>query len=129
MSEETVGVDEDRGGRGGGVPWVPGLVNLGIGVPAVLPLYLVWWLLTKYLPMDCRSFAEAARPDTVNCNYTTLDHSGVVMFLAVVTGGLLLAVALVVNVVLPRRRGRRPAPWLGTAVLIPVPFAVLMWLA
>ncbi|GHF44578.1 hypothetical protein GCM10010218_27490 [Streptomyces mashuensis] len=102
----------------------PVLVNLALGVPAMLPLYLAWWLLTAYLPMDCHTLEEAARPDVTNCHYTTVDHAGPVMFLLAVTGALLLAVALVVDVVLPLRRGRRLRPWLGAAALIPVPYAL-----
>ncbi|MER8185741.1 hypothetical protein [Kitasatospora sp. NPDC094015] len=104
--------------------------NLAIGLPAVVPLYLAWWLLTEYAPMDCRSVADASAPGFAGtCNYTTLDHAGVVAFLLLVTGGLLLAVVLLVDVVRPRARGRAAGPWLAATVLIPLPFAVLLLLA
>lgn len=102
------------------------LVNLALGVPATLPLALAWWLLTEYLPMDCRSTEDLAKPGLVNCNYTTLDHASVVMFLLAVTGVVILALVVVVDVVLPVRRGRGLAARLGTAVLIPLPFAVCL---
>ncbi|MFJ8503506.1 hypothetical protein [Streptomyces avermitilis] len=121
--------DDDRDGRAGGGLWMPGLVNLGLGVPALLPLYLMWWLLTEYMPMDCRSIEDAAGAGVANCNYTTLDHAGVVMFLAAVTGVMFLVLVLVVDVLLPLRRGGRLGPWLGMAALIPIPFAVLVGLA
>ncbi|MEV4611352.1 hypothetical protein AB0K43_01945 [Kitasatospora sp. NPDC049258] len=104
--------------------------NLGIGLPAVVPLYLAWWLLTEYAPMDCASVAEAAAPGFAGtCNYTVLDHAGVVAFLLLLTGGLVLALVLLVDLLLPRARGREAGPWLAATVLIPVPFAVLWLLA
>ncbi|MEU8321154.1 hypothetical protein AB0C33_22620 [Nonomuraea sp. NPDC048881] len=104
----------------------PALVNLALGVPTALPLALARWLLTEYLPMDCRSTEDLAKPGLVNCNYTTLDHASIVMFLLAVTGVVILALVVVVDVVLPVRRRRGLAARLGTAVLIPLPFAVCL---
>ncbi|YCK33350.1 hypothetical protein ACNF49_04355 [Actinomadura sp. ATCC 39365] len=104
----------------------PALVNLALGVPATLPLALARWLLTDYLPMDCRSTEDLAKPGLVNCNYTTLDHAGIVMFLLAVTGIVILTLVVVVDVVLPVRRGRGLAARLGTAVLILLPFAICL---
>ncbi|MFI9593719.1 hypothetical protein [Nonomuraea sp. NPDC052265] len=104
------------------------MVNLALGVPASIPLCLGWWLLTEYLPMDCRSTDDLAKPGLVNCNYTTLDHSGVVMLLLAVTGVVTLTLVVVVDVVLPLRRRRGLAAWLGTATLIPLPFALCLTL-
>ncbi|WP_344025475.1 hypothetical protein [Streptomyces luteireticuli] len=101
-------------------------MNLALGVPAIVPFSLAWWLLAEYLPMDCKTTDDLARPGLTNCNYTTLDHAGVVMFLLAVTGVLMLALVIVVNVLRPRRRGQHLATRLGTAVFIPVPFAVLL---
>ncbi|MFI1360615.1 hypothetical protein ACH4TV_44645 [Streptomyces sp. NPDC020898] len=108
---------------------VPGLLNLLLGLPAMIPLYLGWWLLTEYLPMDCHSVADAARSTGGDCNYTTLDHAGPVMFLLALSGLFVVCLVLLVDVLLPRRRGARPGPWLGTALLIPVPFVVALVLA
>ncbi len=105
------------------------LANLGLGLPAIVPLSLAWWLLTEYAPMDCDSVADLARTDLVDCDYTTLDHGPVVMFVLAVTGVALLAVLLAVDVVLPRTRGRRRRTWLACALLVPVPFAVCLLLA
>ncbi|WP_211768520.1 glycosyl hydrolase [Kutzneria sp. CA-103260] len=122
---ETAAADgHDRPVRGR--LWLPALVNLGLGVLAMAPLHLARWLVVNYLPMDCKSVEDVARRDLVNCDYTTLDHAGVVMFAAVVTGALLLVLALTIDVLLPLRRGRRLGAWLGMALLIPVPFVV--WL-
>ncbi|WP_271222009.1 hypothetical protein [Streptosporangium carneum] len=98
-------------------------------MPASVPLYLAWWLLTEYVPMDCGSVEDLARPGLANCNHTTLDHAFPVMLLLAVTGVFVLASVVVIDVVLPLRRGRRPAAWLGAAALIPVPFAVCLLLA
>lgn len=120
MSESDAGADRDQRARGG--LWVPGIVNLAVGIPAMIPLYLAWWLLTEYLPMDCRSTGDPAGAGSVNCNYTTLDHAFPVMLLLAVTGLFMLLVVLMVDVLLPLRRGDRLGRWLGTAVLILVPF-------
>ncbi|WP_250562235.1 hypothetical protein [Sphaerisporangium fuscum] len=109
--------------------WGPALANLAIGVPAMVPLYLGWWLLTEYLPMDCKSVADLGKPDLANCNYTTLDHAVPVMLFLAMTGSFTLALVLAIDVLLPRSRSRRPAAWLRSAALIPVPFAVYLALA
>lgn len=108
---------------------LPATVNLALGVPAMIPLYFAWWLLSEYLPMDCRTTEDLARPGLADCDYHTLDHAPVMMFLLAVTGLLMLLLVLVVDVLLPLRRDDRLRPWLGTALLIPVPFTVLLALA
>ncbi|WP_411112596.1 hypothetical protein [Streptomyces sp. 029-5] len=105
------------------------MVNLALGVPAIVPIYLLWWLLTEYLPMDCRQVEDVVKPGVTNCNFTTLDHAGVVMFLLALTGLFMLALVFLVDVVLPRRRGRRTGVWLMAALLVPVPFMVCLVLA
>jgi hypothetical protein len=130
MGGHRAAADADHGGRARGGLWAPGLANLALGVPAMLPLYLAWWLWTEYLPMDCRSPADVSKPGLTNCYYPTLDHAPVVMFLLAVTAVPLLVLVLVVDVLLPlRREGRRLGTWLGMAVLIPIPFAVCLGLA
>ncbi|MFG2554975.1 hypothetical protein [Streptomyces sp. NPDC048581] len=108
----------------------PALANLALGVPAIIPLYATYWLLTDYLPMDCRDITDMARPDVRNCNFHTLDHAGPMMFLLALTGALLLMLVVAVDILRPRTRdGDGPGRWLATAVLIPVPFLVLLCLA
>lgn len=104
-------------------PWGAALANLGLGVPAMVPLYLAWWLLTEYMPMDC----ALAKP--TNCNYYTLDHAFIITVLLAVTGLLTLTQVIVIDVALPLWHRRRLAAWLGAAVLIPVPFVVCLALA
>lgn len=120
-------VEGDERGRRPGL-LAPVLANLALGVPAIIPLYLTYWLLTDYLPSPCDAFAPD--PELSNCDYHTLDHAPVMMFLLVLTGVMLLLVLLAVDVLGPRsRREDRPGRWLATATLIPVPFLVLLCLA
>ncbi|AQZ69746.1 unnamed protein product [[Actinomadura] parvosata subsp. kistnae] len=114
---------EASAGRKAGL-WLPVAANLGLGIPAIVPLYLTWWLVTEYLPMDCRSVADLAEPDLANCGYHTLDHAPIVMLALAVTGLFGLAAVVVIDVVLPLRHGLRLSWWLGAAVLIPAPFLV-----
>jgi hypothetical protein len=81
-------------------------------------------LLTKYLPMDCRSPADMA--GSTNCDYHTLDHAAPMTMILVLTGAFVLAlVVVVVNIALPLARGRRLRSWLGSATLLLVPYAAL----
>ncbi|MFI7414561.1 hypothetical protein ACIBU0_38560 [Streptomyces sp. NPDC049627] len=124
---QEVQAEEDERGRRPGL-LAPALANLALGVPAIIPLYLTYWLLTDYLPSDCDAFA--ARPELSNCDYHTLDHAPVMMFLLAVTGAMLLAALMAVDVLRPLRRpDDGPRRWLATATLIPVPFLVLLCLA
>ena len=109
--------------RARGGTWGPALANLGLGVPAMVPFYLAWWLLTEYMPMDC----TLAKP--TNCNYETLENKFFVTLLLAVTGLLTLTQVIVIDVALPLWHGRRLMAWLGAAVLIPVPFVVCLALA
>ncbi|WP_159053181.1 hypothetical protein [Streptomyces regalis] len=115
------------GGRRRGL-LAPALANLAIGLPAIIPLYLTYWLLTDYLPSNCDAFA--ADPALSNCDYHTLEDAPLLMFLLAVTGALLLMVLVMVNVLAPRsREDDNPRRWLAMTTLIPVPFLVLLCLA
>jgi hypothetical protein len=82
----------------------------------MVPFSLAWWLLTEYMPMDC------ALARSTNCNYETLENGFFVTVLLVATGLLTLTQVIVIDVALPLWQRRRPGAWLGSAVLIPVPF-------
>ncbi|GHH24241.1 hypothetical protein [Streptomyces lanatus] len=118
---------EDRGPRTahGRALLAPALANLAIGIPAIIPLYLTYWLLTRYAPSDCEAFAPTP-PSATNCDYHTLDHAPVVMFLLALTGAVLVLLALRVNV---RPHGRGSTRWLAMTPLILVPFLTLLCLA
>ncbi|MBB6476867.1 hypothetical protein [Sphaerisporangium rubeum] len=121
------GAREQRRDKGGILG--PVLVNLALGVPAAVPFFLAWWLVTNYLPMDCRSTRDLGDPGLVNCNYTVLDQASVVMILLVLSGVFIVGLVAVFDVVVPLSRGRSPWVWLGATVLIPVPFLVWLGLA
>lgn len=128
--EEKKQEKKDKGDERGRRPGLlaPALANLALGVPAIIPLYLTYWLLTDYLPSPCDAFAPD--PRLSNCDYHTLDHAPVMMFLLALTGVALLLALLAMDVLGPRRRREdRPGRWLATAALIPVPFLVLLCLA
>ncbi|MDD9381385.1 hypothetical protein M8Z33_33000 [Streptomyces sp. ZAF1911] len=59
-----------------------------------------------------------------SCVPDATEPAPVMMFGAVLGGLVVLGLALVVDFLMPRQEGERPHRWLGTAVLIPVPFAV-----
>jgi hypothetical protein len=100
--------------------------NLAIGLVAIMPLHSAGWLLTDYLPMDCASHREFLEPGfTGRCSPTVLDQYDSHLALLPAAGLPVLALAYAVNVLLPRRRGCRPSPWLRAAALIPVPYALL----
>jgi hypothetical protein len=103
--------------------WVPVLLNLLLGVPALAPLYCAQWLLTKYLPMDCRSSADIAQ--ATNCNYHTLDHAGPMMMILTLSGIVVLTLAMVVNNARPLAPGRRLRSWLGATALLLVPYTAI----
>ena len=104
--------------------WAPSLINLLLGLPAMIPLYSARWFWTDYFPMDCRSIEDAGRPEVTNCNYTTLDHAAPMMLFLAVSALAMLTLVLVVNVILPLRLGGRLAAWLWASVLLPVPFVM-----
>ncbi|MEU6343595.1 hypothetical protein ABZ883_21945 [Streptomyces sp. NPDC046977] len=60
------------------------LADLALGPPAAVPLSPApRWTLTAYLPMDCRSIADAAAPGFSGTrDHHVLDHAGPGMFLA-----------------------------------------------
>lgn len=110
--------------------WWPVVVNLALGVPAILPLYCAWWLVTKWVPMDCESIGEAVSPGfDGSCSYTTLDHGPVMMLLLVVTALPVLLLLVLLDVVWPLAREHRLGPWLAATALVLVPFDVLWGLA
>ncbi|MGI5375725.1 hypothetical protein ACQEV2_16030 [Streptomyces sp. CA-251387] len=131
MAEPVVEAEEEderghRAGRRHG-PLAPALANLALGVPAIIPFYLTYWLLTKYLPSSCDAFVT--KPDMSNCDYHTLDHAPVIMFLLALTGAMLLTALVAVNILGPLRRDDSPRRWLPMTTLVPLPFMILLCLA
>ncbi|MEV5613834.1 hypothetical protein [Streptomyces sp. NPDC052225] len=105
--------------------WIPPLAaNLALGIPALVPLYSVHWLLTEWFGTDCARFDEVSAPD---CDYHTLDHGPVMIGLAVVSGLLMTAFVILANRGLTGRRSAGVC--LRTVPLVLLPFAVLWALA
>lgn len=112
-----------RGAAAAAVAVGPVLVDLLLGVPALAPLYCAQWLLTAYLPMDCRSSADIA--GAAHCDYHTLDHAFPMMVAPGLTDAFVLALVVMATTALPLAHGRRLRSWLGSATLLPVPYAAL----
>ncbi|MEU0301293.1 hypothetical protein ABZ252_17755 [Streptomyces sp. NPDC006175] len=74
--------------------------------------------------MSCRSTKDVGRPGHADCEYTTLDYAGSAMFMLTVAGLLVLLLVLLVDVILPLRRGDRLGRRFGTPVLILAPITV-----
>ncbi|MFI9106678.1 hypothetical protein ACIGXA_39910 [Streptomyces fildesensis] len=93
-------------GQATGGLWAPAVANLLLGVVAIVPGWCLWWWATHPTTPSHRA-AEAL-----------LGAAG--------SGALLLALAFVVDVLMPRQEAWRIQPWLGMTVLIPVPFALAL---
>ncbi|MEV1020628.1 hypothetical protein [Streptomyces sp. NPDC050264] len=111
--------------------WItPVLVNLLLGLPALLPLGCAWWLLSEWLPMDCQNIEESYSPGFQgSCNYHTLDEGPVVMGLAAVSGAVVLLLVALANRGLSRNAAVGRAVWLRAAPFVFLPFAVVWVLA
>ncbi|MFI0240175.1 hypothetical protein [Streptomyces sp. NPDC016845] len=120
MTSETL---EHRGP----VRWTaPVLVNLLLGLPALAPLGCAWWLLSEWLPMDCRSVEESYAPGfTGSCNYETLDNGPVLMGLGAVSGLVVLALVVLANRGFARRADIGRSVWTRAVPFVLLPFAVL----
>lgn len=101
--------------RGGGL-WAPAVANLLIGAVAIVPGLCLRWLLTRYPSVGCGG--------GVSCAGSAPDDPLGMTTGAVLGGGFVLGMVLVVDVLIPHQEGRPIGAWLGMAVLIPAPFAV-----
>ncbi|MBP2363450.1 MULTISPECIES: hypothetical protein [Streptomyces] len=95
-------------------------MNFIIGLPAMVPFYSAWLLLTEFrscafnntgFQSHCGSFdvIEGAR----------WARGGVVIF-----GGLGVLLVVAVDVLFPAAYGRRVRPWLLGMLVIPVPYLI-----
>ncbi|MER6976690.1 hypothetical protein [Streptomyces carpinensis] len=101
----------------------PLLVNLLIGVPAILVAACARWYAANG---HCR-LSDLHRPDLDGCTYPQIDHSGPILFVLVVSGLFVLLLVLLADVFLPLRRGRSPRPWLLTLPAVLLPYALITW--
>ena len=109
---------------------IPVLVNVLIGLLALVPLGCAWWLLSEWLPMDCRSVRDSYSPDfTGTCNYSTLDNGPVMMTLGAASGTLVLLLTILANRGLARDEDIGRATWVRAAPFVLLPFVVVWVLA
>ncbi|MFF8590891.1 hypothetical protein ACF061_05525 [Streptomyces sp. NPDC015220] len=101
---------------------LPVLVNLLIGLPAVVVLACARW----YAANGHCDMGDLRRPDLDGCTYRQIDHSGPILFALVVSGAFVSSLVLIADVLVPLRRGRSPAPWLLTLPVVPLPYVVLV---
>lgn len=89
----------------------------------MIPLHSVWWLANH------RWFAGTSFntefPAILEVCGADCDHSGLAILVSVATGGLVLLVILVVDLLIPLHRDKPIAPWLKASALIPVPYILL----
>ncbi|MFI5628859.1 hypothetical protein ACIA8E_05650 [Streptomyces sp. NPDC051664] len=95
----------------------PVCVNLLLGVPAIIPLYSAWLLLTEY-----RSCALDNSGFESHCgDVSVIEGAGWARLSLVIFGGLGLLSVLAVDVLFPLATGKRLRQWLSASLVIPVP--------
>ncbi|MEV0023210.1 hypothetical protein AB0H45_13465 [Streptomyces atroolivaceus] len=97
---------------------MPLVVNLLLGIPAMLPLHSAWLLLTEYSPCAWNTSGY-----TSDCgDVSMIEAAGWHRASVIIIGGLGLLVILAVDVLLPASTGRRVRTWLTASFLLPVPY-------
>ena len=94
--------------------WAPILANLLLGLLAVVPLWCLHWLLVEYPSVDCGG--------SIGCDKEAGQNALGAAVGAVVSGAIVLGLLLVVDVLMPRQERWPVHPWLGAAVLMPLPY-------
>ncbi|WP_392957790.1 hypothetical protein [Streptomyces sp. LN245] len=100
--------------------WSALLVNLLVGIPAMVPLYSLWWL------SEHRWGGSAVdRSSTIIevCG-ADCDRAGVATWTVAASGLLVLALVALVDGLVPLRRERPAGPWLKAVPAVLVPFLV-----
>ncbi|MEW2390126.1 hypothetical protein AB0933_17435 [Streptomyces venezuelae] len=99
----------------------PVLVNLLLGIPGLLPLYLAIKSATTY--SGCGSLAAQTANTTPGCPDT---GTGFVMWCgAAVLGGMMLLAILTANIFVPIAYRWRIRRWLAASLVLPAPQAVI----
>lgn len=116
-------VVHDSGADGGrekgtvGSWWAPAVANLVIGMVAIVPGVCVRWLLTRWALIHCAAGG-------FGCAKESPDNVVGMMLGALLGGGFVLGMVLVVDVLMPWQEGRPLHLWLGMTTLVPAPFAI-----
>ncbi|MFC3573611.1 hypothetical protein ACFOZ0_10075 [Streptomyces yaanensis] len=100
---------------------VPLLVNLLIGIPAIVVVLCARW----YAAYGHCGLEDIERPDLDGCSYHDIDHSGPILVVLVVTGLFVLLLVLLADVLLPLSRRRPLRPWLLTLPAVLLPYVLL----
>ncbi|WP_162600174.1 hypothetical protein [Streptomyces sp. CS131] len=97
---------------------MPFVVNLLLGIPAMLPLHSAWLLLTEYSPCAWNNSGY-----TSDCgDVRMIEAAGWHRASVIIIGGLVLLLILLVDVLFPASTGRRLRTWLTASFLLPVPY-------
>ncbi|UXY22496.1 hypothetical protein N8I84_30205 [Streptomyces cynarae] len=110
------GADGGREKATAGSWWAAAVANLLIGMLAIVPGVCVRWLLNRYALLHCVT--------GFGCGGTSPDQTVGMTLGAVLGGGFILGMVLVVDVLMPWQEGRPLHLWLGMTTLVPAPFAV-----
>ncbi len=110
------GADGGRKKGTAGSWWAPAVANLLIGLAAIVPGVCVRWLLTRYALLQCAGGFGCAKESPDNTVGMALG--------AVLGGGFVLGMVLVVDVLMPWQEGRPVHLWLRMTTLVPAPFAI-----
>ncbi|MER6423398.1 hypothetical protein [Streptomyces sp. NPDC001137] len=100
--------------------WPALLVNLLVGIPAMVPLYSLWWLSERRWG---GSVIDRASTIVEVCG-ADCDRTGLAMWTATVTGLLVVLLLVVTDVLVPLHRDRPLGPWLKAIPVVIVPFLV-----
>ncbi|WP_055494730.1 hypothetical protein [Streptomyces sp. TP-A0356] len=96
--------------------WAPAAANLLIGMVAILPALCIRRLLAKLALLHCAG--------SFGCLGQLPGHAVGMTLGAVLGGGFVLGMVLVVDVLMPWQEGRPLHRWLGMTTLVPAPFAI-----
>lgn len=101
-------------------PWPALLANTLVGIPAMVPLYSLWWLTQRQW-----GAAVLDRSSTiVEVCGADCDRAGLATWTATVSGLLVLLLLALVDVLVPLHRDRPLGPWLKALPVVLVPFLV-----
>lgn len=101
--------------------WVPLLVNLLIGIPAIPVILCARW----YAAHGHCEYDDLGRRDLDGCTYDQIENSGLVLFMLVLIGLFVLLLVLIADVLRPLIRERPLGPQLLTLPAVLLPYVLL----
>lgn len=101
-------------------PWPALLVNLLVGIPAMVPLYSLWWLSARRWG---GSVIDRSSTIVEVCG-ADCDRTGLATWTATASGLLVVLLLVVTDVLVPLHRDRPLSPWLKAMPVVIVPFLV-----